>query len=131
MLKNVGSRPRAVPRFLPTGLWAWFEWLRRVVGALARPLRAGLRRLDFDDERRALRVRETLGKRLCLVSWGREPDGTWRARLSGPGLVVTMERTARGRCRAIARAELAMRRVLASRAGTPQRLSPRPLRKGR
>ena len=71
--------------------------------------------LDRDDERRAQRLRQALGLRRCLVSWELQRDGQWKARLSGPGLVITIERTARGRCRAIRHAERAMNRVLASR----------------
>ena len=78
----------------------------------ASPLWPGLHRLDQDDERRARLMRETLGHRLYLVSWEHQPDGLWMARLSGPGLVVTIERIEKSRGRAILRAERAMNRIL-------------------
>ena len=85
------------------------------------PYLFGFERLDRDDERRAREMRQSLGSRRCLVSWERQHDGLWRARLSGPRIVVTIERTAKSRGRAILRAEAAMNRILS---GSPVKNSP-------
>jgi hypothetical protein len=71
---------------------------------------------DGHDERRAERRRAELGRQGWLVSWLREPDGGWRARLSGPHTVRTIERTARTRRGAIERAWRAGVGMLAFRA---------------
>ena len=89
---------------------------RYVWSPLLFPFRLWSRGLDDLDERRARRLRADLGQRRCLVSWHRLPEGAWRARLSGPGLVVTIERSARRRSRAIVRATRAMDRILAHHA---------------
>src|SRR5438128_2094524 len=68
------------------------------------PVRLVVAIVDFMDERVARRHRRVFGRRRLLLSWQREPDGRWKARLSGPGLVHTIERTGRSRRRAIARA---------------------------
>jgi hypothetical protein len=54
------------------------------------------------DERRARRLRFRLGQRRWLVSWQRQSDGRWAARLSCPSLVFTLERTGQTRTAAIA-----------------------------
>jgi hypothetical protein len=63
---------------------------------------------DRRDERRALRLRDSLGRRRWLVSWRREVDddgdGCWCARVSCPALVDTLERTGKTRTEAIERA---------------------------
>jgi hypothetical protein len=81
-----------------------------------RPLRAVAGLLDGWDERAARRLRESLGKRGRLVSWSREADGRWRARISGPGVVRTLERTGRTRHRAVTRSIDALDRLPALRA---------------
>jgi len=68
--------------------------------------------LDRLDEGRARRLRVRLGKRLWLVSWNRHGDGLWRARLSCPSLVSTLERTATSRAQAIEHAVHALSRLL-------------------
>ena len=61
--------------------------------------------VDSVDERRALRLRTNFGQRRWLVSWQRQPEaqGTrgWRARLSCPALVFTLERMGKTRTEAI------------------------------
>ena len=100
---------------------------RHVWNALLYPFRLWNRGLDDLDERRARGLRADLGRRRCLVSWHHVPEGGWRARLSGPGLVVTIERSARRRSRAIARATQAMDRILAHHAiPTPKRREKHP-----
>jgi hypothetical protein len=76
------------------------------------------RALDRWDERQARRLRGSLGPRGWLVSWHADAERGWRARLSGPGLVVTIERTAPTRRAAIARATRAMNRILEHHAQT-------------
>ena len=71
---------------------------------------------DRHDERRAHERRSTLGTRRWLVSWQREPDCRWRARVSGPGVAHTVEGTGRTRIRAIGRAVAAMEQILVRRA---------------
>jgi hypothetical protein len=68
------------------------------------------------DERHARRRRTQYGRRGWLVSWHLDPDGGWRARLSGPRAVRTIERSAPTRVAAIDRAGRAMLRLLAFRA---------------
>ena len=70
---------------------------------------------DCRDERRARALRESYGKRLRLLSWVRDSDGRWRARLSGPGVERTLERTGRSRARAAESAAVAMDRLLIAR----------------
>jgi hypothetical protein len=78
--------------------------------------------LDRFDESLARRQRVALGRRRLVLSWHPEPGGGWRARLSGPATVVTIERPARSRLAAIERAARALRRMPALRA----RIGPRP-----
>lgn len=86
--------------------WCLFESMRRPCGWF-----------DRRDERRAHERRSTLGTRRWLASWHREPDGGWGARVSGPGVAHTVERTGRTRIRAIGRAVAAMEQILVRRAG--------------
>lgn len=72
--------------------------------------------LDRLDERLARARREAFGRRAWLLSWHREPDGSWRARLSGPDLERTVERTARTRACAVRRTARAAVRIRAYRA---------------
>jgi hypothetical protein len=83
-----------------------------VSGVVGAPARLADWAFGTLDERRARRLREELGRRRWLVSWQRDPDGRWRARLSGPETPRTVERTARTRSRAIERAARAMGRIL-------------------
>jgi hypothetical protein len=75
------------------------------------------------DERRARRLRLRFGQRRWLVSWQRQPDGRWLARLSCPSLVFTLERIGSTRTAAIAHAAHTMNAILALRPlfqrGTP------------
>lgn len=92
--------------------------VRWVVGGAARlglfrPLAGAL---DLLDERLARRFRRRFGRRQRLLSWHREPDGRWRARLSCPDVVRTVERTASTRWRAITRSARALDRLPALRA---------------
>ena len=91
--------------------------LRDLVGesAVLNPFSTRIPVLDRDDECRAQRLRQSLGLRQRLVSWERQTGGSWMARISGPGVSVTIERTAKSRCRAILRAERAMNRIVESR----------------
>jgi hypothetical protein len=81
------------------------------------PYRLVLRFSDRIDERRARDRRRVFGRRLVILSWHRGSDGLWKARLSGPGLVCTIERSAPTRCRAISRSARAMARILTLRRG--------------
>jgi hypothetical protein len=67
--------------------------------------------LDVLDEQLAQGRRTTFGRRRRLLSWHREPDGRWQARLSGPELERTIERSARTRIWAIRRSARAMDRT--------------------
>ncbi len=78
---------------------------------LPRPIGA----VDRLDEQIARGRREAFGRRLWLLSWHRDPDGHWQARLSGPDLERTIERRALSRSWAIRRSERAMTRILAIR----------------
>ncbi len=69
------------------------------------------RLIDRADERLARRRRESFGRRHWLLSWQRESDGRWKARLSGPETVHTVERTATTRSRAIDRSARALTRL--------------------
>jgi len=71
---------------------------------------------DGRDERLARRCRAEFGARGWLVSWHRDPDGGWRARVSGRPAVRTIERSAPTRVAAIERAGVAMLRLIAFRA---------------
>lgn len=71
---------------------------------------------DRLDERLARLRREAFGRRGWLLSWQRRPDGSWLARLSGPGLARTIERSARTRSCAILRTARVMARIRAFRA---------------
>ena len=80
---------RAIPGPVRPALNQWLhKW---------NPLRAVSRAFDQRDERQACRRRATLGRRGWLVSWDQEPDGQWRARLSGPDVLHTIERVSRTR----------------------------------
>jgi len=70
---------------------------------------------DRIDNRRACELREAYGQRLRLLSWERDPDGRWGARLSGPGIERTIVRTGRSRFRAAEAASVAMDRLLFTR----------------
>ena len=67
------------------------------------------------DERVARQRRRELGERLWLLSWQRDPDGRWRARLSCPELPRTVERTGWTRCAAITRSTTVVRRTISLR----------------
>jgi hypothetical protein len=77
--------------------------------------------VDSVDERRALRLRTRFGQRRWLVSWEWQPEapgaerGRWRARLSCPSLVFTLERTGKTRTEAIESAARALVQLLALR----------------
>lgn len=90
------------------------------------PGRLVARVVDLLDERIARRRREEFGRRGWLLSWQREPDGRWKARLSGPEAVHTIERTATTRSRAIARSARAMTRLRSIRARLGARTTPDP-----
>ncbi|MGE3818702.1 MAG: hypothetical protein AB7I30_04655 [Isosphaeraceae bacterium] len=64
--------------------------------------------LDWLDAHRARRRRQTFGQRGWLLSWSRDADGRWRARLSGPEFPRTIERSASNRVKAIERAAQAL-----------------------
>jgi hypothetical protein len=68
--------------------------------------------LDEIDEERARQLRNDLGRRHWLVSWMLDDDGTWMARVSGPGYPDTVERTGRTRVEAIERATSALRELM-------------------
>jgi hypothetical protein len=68
------------------------------------------------DEGRARRLRRDFGRAGRLLSWRREADGSWRARLSCPDLPRTIERAGRTRAEAIDRADRVRSRILALRA---------------
>jgi hypothetical protein len=70
--------------------------------------------LEEIDEERARRLRQAYGQRHWLVSWQPAGDGSWLARLSGPGVLETVERTGRSRLAAIEEAALAFRAELAA-----------------
>jgi hypothetical protein len=88
-----------------------------VVRELARFFDRIARACDAVDEAWARRRREALGRRGRLLSWHRDADGRWRARLSGPGATRTVERRGRTRAAAIARSVRALSRATAFRAG--------------
>jgi len=75
--------------------------------------------VDSVDERRALRLRNRFGQRRWLVSWQWQPEGQgtgrWRARLSCPSLVFTLERMGKTRTEAIEIAARALVQLLALR----------------
>jgi len=75
-------------------------------------LRATLGRLgrfcDGLDDLLARVARTRLGRRIWLVSWHRGPGRRWTARLSGPGVDRTVERSGLTRCGAVVRASLAL-----------------------
>lgn len=75
-----------------------------------------VRVIDVLDERAAQRLQGTLGRRRWLVSWQRDANGRWRARLSGPELIHTIERTGGTRWRAIRRSVGALDRLPTLRA---------------
>lgn len=77
------------------------------VGRSPRPARV----FDRLDERLAVARRAAFGRRRWLLSWHRRPDGSWLARLSGPGAERTVERSARTRSCAILRAARASGRI--------------------
>jgi hypothetical protein len=95
--------------FKPLARWRQF-FLNFGFCGPPRPLVAGPLRTPVEwiadrmDERRARRLRFQLGRRRWLVSWQRQSDGRWLARLSCPSLVFTLERTGTTRTAAIARA---------------------------
>jgi hypothetical protein len=82
LILRIGGRPRAAVR------------IRSPVGWIG----------DRVDEHRARRLRFQLGRRRWLVSWQRQDDGRWLARLSCPSLVFTLERSGKTRTAAIAHA---------------------------
>jgi hypothetical protein len=57
--------------------------------------------LNDIDEQRAKKLRHEFGQRLWILSWHPSEQGTWLARLSGPGCPETIERTGRTRAEAI------------------------------
>ena len=67
--------------------------------------------VDWLDERAALRKRRAFGKRGWLLSWYLGADRRWRARLSGPEIVHTIERSGPTRASAIARSARALHRL--------------------
>lgn len=75
---------------------------------------------DRFDERRACGRRERLGRRWWLLSWQREGRGLWMARLSGPEVMDTIERSGLTRCAAITRSTRAMKQNLSIRAQVDQ-----------
>ncbi len=79
---------------------------------------AGVRARRFDrvDDRWARRRRVYHGLRNGILSWSRDPDGRWRARLSYEATPRTVERTGVDRREAIGRAELAIKRLSILRA---------------
>jgi hypothetical protein len=70
---------------------------------------------DRVDEHRARRLRFRLGQRRWLVSWQRQKDGRWLARLSCPSLVFTLERSGGSRTAAIAHAIRTLDTILSLR----------------
>ncbi len=60
---------------------------------------------QWRDETKACHRRDLLGLAGSLVSWLAQEDGSWLARLSGPGLVETVEATGKTRVDAIRKAE--------------------------
>jgi hypothetical protein len=119
VVEHVNPLQGAAPGPLARGLFplAARVWRRinRLLSVLA-PVRLVAAAADALDERGARRRRRELGRRGLLLSWQREPDGRWKARLSGPGLVQTLERTGRSRRRAIDRSARALDRLPALRA---------------
>ena len=77
--------------------------------------------LDWLDDRLARHRRHDFGRRSWLLSWSREPEGTWRARLSGPDLERTIERSARTRSWAIFRSARALARIRTFQSRDPKR----------
>jgi hypothetical protein len=67
---------------------------------------------DKRDDQRARVLRANYGRRGWLVSWRRLEDGSWLARLSCPEWPETVEATGATRCRAILRADWALRNCL-------------------
>ena len=92
---------RIVGRLNATRNWPW-------------PFALALRVIDRRDAELACRQRDQLGKNDCLLSWKRDPDGRWRARLSSSDLSRTIERTAWTRTEAIQRSCEARQRILAA-----------------
>jgi hypothetical protein len=106
-------RVRRIPAKLSRLYWGYLG--RGLVGTRG-PLRPPWHWVfDRLDERRARRRRLALGKRQWLVSWERAVDGGWRARLSCPSLVSTLERTGKTRTKAIDRSTRALTLLLAFR----------------
>ena len=95
------------------------DWLCEALATAPTAFPAGA--IDRLDERLARARREAFGRRNWLLSWHRAPDGSWRARLSGPDSDRTIERSARTRACAILLSARAMSRIRAFRAriGTP------------
>lgn len=90
----------------------WLSLFRLAAGMLPVPTRL----LDRLDERLACSRRRSFGRRSCVLSWQRESDGSWRARLSAPDLPRTIERLAHTRSLAIFRADRVLRRTRTFRA---------------
>jgi hypothetical protein len=117
--KTLGGRPRIDHYLTPLRLLgrATQDGLARFCEALTpRGPGRSYRAVDLVDERLARARRESLGRRGLLVSWHPEPDGSWRARLSGPGEMRTIERSARTRSLAIVRSARALASVQSFRA---------------
>jgi hypothetical protein len=73
--------------------------------------------IDRVDERHARQIRIRFGQRRWLVSWHRDKVkvGHWRARLSCPLILFTLERTGKTRTEAIERAAEALEQLLVLR----------------
>jgi hypothetical protein len=67
---------------------------------------------DRLDEGRARQRRQDFGRRGRLLSWHRDSDGSWRARLSCAELPRTVERAGRSRIEAIDRADHGLKQIL-------------------
>ncbi|GAC1469672.1 MAG: hypothetical protein NVSMB9_13740 [Isosphaeraceae bacterium] len=119
MLSNRESRPDQTRPFAPERALRWVAEGVRLGLTLAEkhfhPYWFLVRFLDRRDERQACSHREEFGGRRWVLSWHRRSDGLWTARLSGPEVVRTLERTARTRRKAIARAARAMSSLSARR----------------
>lgn len=110
------SRPTGRLRRLVRRVAAWVRRLARWAG------RRAAEAADALDEWGARRHRRAFGRRRLLLSWHRDADGSWRARLSGPGVLHTIERTAPTRRQAAVRSARALHRLPVIRA----RLGRRP-----